>query len=204
VNVTDLLPAPTANVSRNVGIALDLQAEIEKDLNWPLRERFEQDFFGGPRSDDDVRASVAKRFLPYAAERCDGWRDGGSCEYVFQTGDKVGRWRSGGLGRWELVTRCAECANIGAATKGEPCEGGCGLLVVSFFRFDRRRWHHSEYRTCSKRCTEIAAKRRRRHATTSERSCETCGETFAPPRSDGRYCSNACRQKAYRKRKEPA
>jgi hypothetical protein len=30
--------------------------------------------------------------------------------------------------------------------------------------------------------------------------CETCGESFTPTRSDGRYCSGACRQKAYRRR----
>jgi hypothetical protein len=32
------------------------------------------------------------------------------------------------------------------------------------------------------------------------RACETCGTTFTPTRSDGRYCSSACRQKAYRQR----
>jgi hypothetical protein len=30
-----------------------------------------------------------------------------------------------------------------------------------------------------------------------------CGEPFLPPRSDGRYCSSACRQKAYRRRRLP-
>jgi hypothetical protein len=33
-----------------------------------------------------------------------------------------------------------------------------------------------------------------------ERTCPTCGNTFGAPRADGRYCSNACRQKAYRTR----
>ena len=32
------------------------------------------------------------------------------------------------------------------------------------------------------------------------RDCESCGDTFTPPRSDARYCSPACRQKAYRER----
>jgi len=36
------------------------------------------------------------------------------------------------------------------------------------------------------------------------RDCETCGERFTPPRSDGRYCSSACRQKAYRGRRAAA
>jgi hypothetical protein len=32
----------------------------------------------------------------------------------------------------------------------------------------------------------------------ADRSCESCGATFTPRRADGRYCSNACRQAAYR------
>jgi hypothetical protein len=31
-------------------------------------------------------------------------------------------------------------------------------------------------------------------------ACEACGEAFTPTRSDGRYCSSPCRQKAYRRR----
>ena len=29
---------------------------------------------------------------------------------------------------------------------------------------------------------------------------QCCGEKFTPKRADARYCSNACRQKVYRKR----
>jgi hypothetical protein len=31
-------------------------------------------------------------------------------------------------------------------------------------------------------------------------ACEACGESFTPTRSDGRYCSSPCRQRAYRRR----
>ena len=31
-------------------------------------------------------------------------------------------------------------------------------------------------------------------------ACEACGEAFTPTRSNGRYCSSPCRQKAYRRR----
>ncbi len=34
----------------------------------------------------------------------------------------------------------------------------------------------------------------------ADRECETCSATFTPERADGRYCSAACRQKAYRRR----
>jgi len=33
------------------------------------------------------------------------------------------------------------------------------------------------------------------------RACATCGEDFTWTRADARYCSNACRQSAYRERK---
>lgn len=33
-----------------------------------------------------------------------------------------------------------------------------------------------------------------------EHKCETCRQPFTPPRADSRYCSPACRQKAYRQR----
>jgi hypothetical protein len=35
---------------------------------------------------------------------------------------------------------------------------------------------------------------------TLERTCEECVQPFTPQRSDARYCSNACRQRAYRER----
>ena len=38
----------------------------------------------------------------------------------------------------------------------------------------------------------------------SPRDCEACGEPFAPTRADARYCSNACRQDAYRERHAPS
>jgi hypothetical protein len=34
-----------------------------------------------------------------------------------------------------------------------------------------------------------------------DRACLVYEETFTPKRKDARYCSNACRQDAYRKRK---
>ena len=39
---------------------------------------------------------------------------------------------------------------------------------------------------------------------TLKRTCEKCGQTFTPQRSDGRYCSSRCRQRAYRARKARA
>jgi hypothetical protein len=36
----------------------------------------------------------------------------------------------------------------------------------------------------------------------STRNCEECGVSYVPTRNDSRYCSNACRQRAYRRRRE--
>lgn len=49
---------------------------------------------------------------------------------------------------------------------------------------------------------ENALRRERRAASRANRTCQCCGEVFTPTRSDGRYCSGACRQRAYRTRRE--
>jgi endogenous inhibitor of DNA gyrase (YacG/DUF329 family) len=53
---------------------------------------------------------------------------------------------------------------------------------------------------CSWECRRDRDRQRRRvhHA---ERDCESCGEPFAPTRTDARFCLARCRQRAYRKRK---
>ena len=42
--------------------------------------------------------------------------------------------------------------------------------------------------------------RRTLKAVTDTRDCDTCGDTFTPKRTDSKYCSSKCRQKAYRQR----
>jgi hypothetical protein len=55
---------------------------------------------------------------------------------------------------------------------------------------------------CSDQCGELTrASRRDRTAERLPRPCAVCGDTFTPPRSDGRYCTPACRQKAWRHRR---
>lgn len=43
-------------------------------------------------------------------------------------------------------------------------------------------------------------RREQRAAARADRHCERCRATFTPARADGRYCSSACRQAAYRRR----
>ena len=67
--------------------------------------------------------------------------------------------------------------------------------------------HHRGWRNHCAPCghkgvlREARDRRRRRRA---DRACAACGQTFTPARSDGRYCSSACRQKAYRQRRQAA
>jgi len=73
-------------------------------------------------------------------------------------------------------------------------------------RCGREVWRHgyASYGSqthCSRTC-ELATRRERRYHVPERRTeCGSCGAMFTPPRSDGRYCSPACRQSAYRKRK---
>ena len=54
---------------------------------------------------------------------------------------------------------------------------------------------------CNERCCYLGFwkhKREKRLAMRKDTVCKTCGNTFTPKRSNAVYCSNACRQKAYR------
>lgn len=55
---------------------------------------------------------------------------------------------------------------------------------------------------CSQRCVNDAyiARRRRRHEMQLKKVCAACGAKFTAKRKDAQYCSNACKQAAYRKR----
>lgn len=65
---------------------------------------------------------------------------------------------------------------------------------------------HSRIGVCSDRCARpVEAKRKRQLRADARRwrsstNCDECGERFVPSRTDARYCSGACRQKAYRHR----
>lgn len=62
--------------------------------------------------------------------------------------------------------------------------------------------HWATY-SCSTACTK-ALKRARTRDEPEPRSCEVCDTKFTPERSDARFCSDACRQFAYRQRQREA
>jgi hypothetical protein len=89
---------------------------------------------------------------------------------------------------------------------GDPRTCGCGTgIVCTAERFRTIGWFDAER---AQSCSPLCARERRnaiaregRLAARENRSCEVCGDPFTPARADGRYCSSACRQDAYRKRK---
>jgi hypothetical protein len=54
-------------------------------------------------------------------------------------------------------------------------------------------------RVCSDRCAK-RWRRRRKQARRPFVACDGCARRFRPDRHDARFCSNACRQSAYRRR----
>jgi hypothetical protein len=82
----------------------------------------------------------------------------------------------------------------GEPTPPTPC-AGCGRIVV--------RGRHPRLRsvTCSRACT-VRASKGRGVADRQAAVCAGCGEEMSG-RADRRYCSPACRQRAYRQRKIP-
>lgn len=119
--------------------------------------------------------------------------------------------RSGGKPQVRCSTKCRrKVANANfiknhAPVKSSAC-AECGKPVAQSDRGRPRRF-------CSDQCKARAGNRaqnRRRQAVQAptERSCQYCGKTFQPKRSDSQYCyDNWCAQRAYYDRKaagEPA
>jgi hypothetical protein len=99
------------------------------------------------------------------------------------TGGDCARVRS-----WE-PSRCKVCDSKRLA----PWDGKPYRVAWSWGRW-------SGYCLACRRDAENERQRKRRRARRANRVC-ACGITFTPTRSDGRYCSNACRQAAYRHRR---
>jgi hypothetical protein len=71
-----------------------------------------------------------------------------------------------------------------------PCRS-CGRSVFGFPASLRR--------ACCEQCRQRMIRARRRVPLTCQ--CDGCGSDFTPTRKDARFCSNACRQRAYRWRR---
>jgi hypothetical protein len=106
----------------------------------------------------------------------------------------------GPFGRWQtkIAPVCEQCASKWRARPARPCEN-CQRPVhqENNFRSHRRTF-------CCEVCEHAARAsfaRQKRTDVRGTRQCESCGETFEPTRTDARFCSPACRQRTYRRRK---
>lgn len=103
-----------------------------------------------------------------------------------------------GWAKYWLAPRCRQCAEGPEGYyEARPCMG-CGRTVNT-------PWHraHSKITACCEDCRDkaaLAAARAVRRKARGHPICPECQETFEPTRSDSKFCSGACRQKAYRKR----
>ncbi len=70
---------------------------------------------------------------------------------------------------------------------------GCGNIFYTRIQSKK----YCDYYTCGK-IGNYKNQLQHRLECRKDKVCESCGKTFTPKRSDAKYCSNACRQRAYR------
>ncbi len=91
----------------------------------------------------------------------------------------------------EIVPICSACLTAEESTRSDWVEiisGGCVRKMMV-----QKGWRGF----CSARC---AARVRRARRRIKARRCIVCLKSFQTPRKDAKFCSNACRQHAYRLR----
>jgi hypothetical protein len=154
----------------------------------------------GDDSESPFRSRL--RRVRHAAQTCSSCA---RCGGAVPTGAPI--WRSsqslgyGPFGRWRYMRGpvCEQCVGPTARSRpARPCEH-CQRSVhqPNDFRSHRRTF-------CCELCERAAratAARQQRSDARDTRPCEDCGEIFEPTRTDARFCSSPCRQRAYRKRR---
>ena len=109
------------------------------------------------------------------------------------------------FGNWShpLESFCMDCAQpvIDSSRRGFlefSCES-CKRII----RYQRRGLFARHTRYCSRKCRVAGQNKRQREDRREARKplrCSCCGKTFTPSRKGRRYCSVACKQRAYRSR----
>lgn len=130
------------------------------------------------------------------------------CDRKLDDGEMVTRLNLGrplGACCWTPVSHKVSVMEIGSRSFSytdsrwyfppKPCEG-CGRPVV--YQANHRQRKHA---FCCERC-EGVYRWRLVKAQRSTPTCATCSQPFEPKRTDAKHCSPACKQKAYRKRRE--
>ena len=93
--------------------------------------------------------------------------------------------------------RLSQWYNEGAKWVYRRC---CPVCNTVFYTTNPRR-KYDDYYKCSRYIHRSNAKWKRKLSRDYVK-CEVCGKYFLPKRNDVKYCSTACKQKAYRQRKQ--
>jgi len=118
-------------------------------------------------------------------------------EPIWRSFFSLGRGFFGGSRR-TIAPVCKECSgNTWRYRNPKPCEGCQRSVYREQGNRDHRRCFCCD--ACRKRVAVVDAREKRRR-TRSTQQCATCGEMFEPPRTDAKFCSSPCRQRAYRTR----
>lgn len=115
------------------------------------------------------------------------------CGRALRAGEPV--WRNGG--RMPTCKGCMRWNRFAIYSTG-PCDT-CGR-TVHFMQGREWRRHYFCSQGCKLLYQHAKARQRRAEARGATQVCVGCGEHFEPTRADSRFCSGACRQKAYRQR----
>jgi hypothetical protein len=109
----------------------------------------------------------------------------------------------------DWIPVCVGCAgmwdprDLAAAQHQTTCKGCGQSMLVPDRRVRTDIWKGRllaiRASTCSSRC-EQRYRRRFRQIHKEKINCSVCNVPFRPKRADARFCSNACRQWAYRRR----
>jgi endogenous inhibitor of DNA gyrase (YacG/DUF329 family) len=118
-------------------------------------------------------------------------------EPVWREGLSLGPGFFGGHRR-TVAPVCEQCKSEYTSFWGARSCDGCGRPVHNEINgVDRK------YTFCSESCQKVAKSkiaRDSRSQARAHRDCESCGKLFEPSRDDARFCSVACKQRAYRRR----
>jgi hypothetical protein len=100
------------------------------------------------------------------------------------------------LVRCQMIAVCDACVTDEERARLDAdaiCEGCDRPMRVNCFE-----WRQRHRYICASRCEARARRRQKRAATRARCSLSTCNKSFTPKRSDAKFCTNACRQRAYR------